>query len=261
MAPLPAPRPLPLAGRTSLSPPPPPRPPFTLPGSGRNESIGRGSSEVTRVAWAPPSPGAHGSGEGERRQADGPTDSGTLGWGWWQGQGSPAKGGRPRAGEEGLGVPRPPDTGSYLPVAPHRAERGENGGHGPGTSRGTGASPSGPGGSAPAPGDPGVGVGGGPGLPRPRGPASRALSFSPLRPGSARGAPRSRLRASVGRPEAKPGARLPRPRSAAPTRVQGGRESARRGRAPGSPPLPPRGPSEAQKGAHCPPGNTFWGAE
>ena len=115
--------------------------------------------------------------------------------------------------------------------------------------------------AAAPPRDPGLGAGGGPGLPpapRPGPQGAFVLASAPL---LSPGAPRSRRRASAGRSEGKPGARLPRPHSAAPTRVQGGRESARRGRAPGSPPLPPRGPSEAQKGAHCPPGNTFLGAE
>ena len=155
-----------------------------------------------------------------------------------QGQGSPARGGRPGAGEEGPRVPRPPETGSYLPVAPHRAERGENRAHGPSPSPCTGARPSGPRGSTPR--DPGLGVGGGPGLPpapRPGPQGAFVLASAPL---LSPGTPRSRLRAPAGRSEGKPGARLPRPHSAAPTRVQGGRESARRGRAPGSPPLPDR---------------------
>lgn len=85
MAPLPARRPLPRAARTSLSraAPPPPGPPFARPGSGRNESIGRGSSEVTLPPGRPLPPEPP---EGRGRRSGPQTrELGTPGWGWDRG--------------------------------------------------------------------------------------------------------------------------------------------------------------------------------
>ncbi|XP_062937719.1 collagen, type I, alpha 1a-like [Cynocephalus volans] len=83
---------------------------FTRPGSGRNESIGRGSSEVVLASRAPLTPESTGVERRRRRRADGGTGRDLEGW--------PA-----RAGQEGLRAPQPPGPSSSLLVARGGTER------------------------------------------------------------------------------------------------------------------------------------------
>lgn len=177
MAPLPAPRLLPFAERTSLSRRRRRRPgPHSRGlGSGRNESIGRGSSEVILVAWLPLLPEPTGVERGRLQQADGPTDWGTL----WGEQGGTGLGGRPLQMKRDSGSPgrRAPADFYLLPRAEWSAENEVR-------SPSPESCPTSPrGNSAPLLGQGAASVGLGSqdeGLPTPRGPAHRALSFPPI---------------------------------------------------------------------------------
>lgn len=82
--------PTPFSGTTSLSPllPPPPIEPHSLgPGFGRNESIGRGSSEVIPVARAPP-PSPREWGQERQQPANRPKSEGSPSGVWKNGAGS-----------------------------------------------------------------------------------------------------------------------------------------------------------------------------
>lgn len=247
MAPLPAPRPLPLAGRTSLSPSPPPplppRPPFTRPQL-RAERINR----PRLFGGHPRGPGSSFSRsprewrEGVGRRPRDPRTKGHLGRGG-KGRGAPG-GGRSRAGEAGLRVPRPPDAGRFLPVAPHGAERGENGGHGASSSRGTRARPPGP---AAAPSSPRIRGGERPGAPQARRPGPQSTFVLASVPGLSSETPRCRQRASAGRSGGKRGSRLQRPHSAPPTRVEGGASRSGGAERPGTRPSRPAGPRSSRK--------------
>lgn len=195
------------------------------------------------MARAPPSPGAHGSGESE--SAAGRRTHGLRAT-WGEGKSRGAPGGvtgaeQVKRDSESRGRSTLADF-YLLPRTERSAER-------------TGATAQAPV-EAPArappgrrqhPRTPGLRVWGGPGLPRRRSPAGRTLSFSPLRPGSARGQPGSSQRASAGRSEGKPGSRLPRPRSAAPTRVEGGAGRSGGAERLGPRPSRPAGPRRRRK--------------
>lgn len=178
-------------------------------------------------AWPglPLFPEPTGVGRGRRRRPTGPRLSDT----------GEAPGGRAQRASG------PAAAGRLLPVAPHGAGRGENQGHGASCSRGPRA-PHRPGGSTPGPRDSGWGMARG--APGPAAPPAQHF--------------RSRLgaRARLGAP--RPDS-APQPRAPSCSRAPGraltqppalgwrGCGPLRRGRAPGSPPLPPRGPSERRK--------------